>query len=344
MISQIVRGPLLIPLEKGGVQHHADGAIAIDSDGTIAFAGDWSELRRTLPAHAPPPRTSRGVILPPLLDLHTHIPQHPIRGRFLEGIDGEQPHGRLLAGLERNVFPAEIRCNSIDAARVTIEAFAADTLSHGIVGGAAFMTVSAPATELALEILPQTWSVGLVMMNQNCPADLRTNETALAADVERIAARFGRRFIVTDRFAVSTSSPLRKAGAELAERFGLRMQTHLNEQTAEKYFVEKELYPRSKSYTDVYLQDGLLDHHPILAHCIHMTPVEWEILAATDAAIAHCPTSNVLLGSGRMPLDELISHHIPYAIATDVGASPTVSMLAEMERFLRLHDGHSGQE
>jgi len=146
---------------------------------------------------------------------------------------------------------------------------------------------------------------------------------------------------VTDRFAVAVSSPLRRRGAALAKKLGLRTQTHLNEQVGEKVFVETTLYPEAASYTDVYLRDGLLDVPCIVAHCIQMTPAEWAILQERRALIAHCPTSNLLLGSGRMDLDEVLQRRIPFAIATDVGASPTVSMLAEMARFLQVHQGRS---
>jgi len=44
-----------------------------------------------------------------------------------------------------------------------------------------------------------------------------------------------------------------------------------------------------------------------------------------------------------MSLDDVVEPGIPYAIATDVGASPTVSMLAEMGRFLEVHDGRSAR-
>ncbi len=170
---------------------------------------------------------------------------------------------------------------------------------------------------------------------------MRTDEANLEKDISRLVERFGSRFIITDRFAVSVSTPLRRAGCEWATKFGLRTQTHLNEQAAEKRLVEKELYPEAASYTDVYRRDGLLDFGCILAHCIHMRPEEWQIIAGTGSVIAHCPTSNLLLGSGLMPLEEVRHHKIPYAIATDVGASPTVSMLAEMARFLAVHAGHS---
>jgi guanine deaminase len=343
MIDQIIRGPLLAPSANGGVAYYPQGALAFDKPGTLLFAGDWKNLQRQLPSSPPPTRISEGVILPPLLDLHTHIPQHPIRGRFAEGVSEDAPGGRLLSALKRNVFPAEARCNTPDYARGVIEEFAADVLANGIVGGAAFMTVSAAATEIALEILPPAWSVGLVLMNQNCPDDLRTDEFNLETDIARIAGRFGRRLIVTDRFAVATATPLRRAACTLAERFNLRTQTHLNEQISEKEFVESKLYPEALSYTDVYRRDGLLDHQCILAHCIHMNPEEWQILVSSGSAIAHCPTSNLMLGSGLMQLDRVLDLKIPFAIATDVGASPTVSILAEMQRFLRVHSGHSAR-
>jgi len=337
MIEKIIHGPLLIPLPSGKVEYFADGALAMDGKGIIEFAGD----RKKLGSAPAPARKSDGVILPPLLDVHTHIPQHPIRGRFAEGVGENEPGGKLLGALKRNVFPAETKCGQSDYAAKVIEAFAADVLASGVVGGAAYMTVSAAATELALEILPETWSVGLVMMNQNCPQTLRTDEKNLAEDIARMARRFGRRLIVTDRFAVATDTPLRKAGSGLAREYGLRTQTHLNEQVGEKNFVEKELYPQAESYTEVYLRDGLLEHQCILAHCIHMTPVEWDLLAETGGAVAHCPTSNLKLDSGLMRLDDVLKHGIEYAIATDVGASPTVSMLAEMKRFLDMQEGHS---
>jgi len=42
-----------------------------------------------------------------------------------------------------------------------------------------------------------------------------------------------------------------------------------------------------------------------------------------------------------MPLDEVVRRKIPYAICTDVGASPTTSLLAEMAEFLKVHAGRS---
>jgi guanine deaminase len=340
-VSQIVRGPLLIPQSGGRVDFHPDGALVADAAGLLLYAGSWSGLSCQLGHDVPPVRRAEGVMLPPLVDVHTHIPQHPIRGRFVEGVPDDAPQGKLLAGLLRNVFPAEARCSDAAYARSVAEAFLADTLGHGVIGGMAYMTVSGDATDAALSVLPDTWSVGLVLMNQNCPENLRTDEPTVEADYARLARQFGNRVVVTDRFAVAVSSSLRQRASRIARHLGLRTQTHLNEQPGEKHFVEQALYPTAGSYTNVYRQDGLLDHACVLAHCIQMRPDEWAIVRDTGSVIAHCPTSNLHLGSGVMPLDEVVHRGIPYAIATDVGASPTVSLLAEAARFLAVHAGRS---
>ncbi|HEX8521016.1 MAG TPA: amidohydrolase family protein [Tepidisphaeraceae bacterium] len=328
-----ITGSILNVLRDGNVQFLPDGALACDAAGVIAYAGP----RKGLPAHlAPAARPSGGIILPPFLDAHIHIPQHPIRGRFMEGVEDNPPLGRLLAGLNRNVFPTESKCSDDAYTRATVQAFLEDTLAKGVVGGAAYMTVHPRAVRIALEMLPETWSVGLVLMNMNCPEYLRTDEKTLEKDVRALAAAFGKRLIVTDRFAVAVDTPLRKRAAKLAEELGLRMQTHLNEQRAEKAFVEKALYP-GQSYTGVYQADGLMDREPILAHCIHMTRSELEMLKRSRGAVAHCPTSNTLLGSGVMKVPDFLDFQIPYAICTDVGASPTTSMLAEMSQYVKVH-------
>jgi guanine deaminase len=339
MDPQVIRGPLLSPRSNGTVEFYPDGVLAADENGRLTFAGDWAEFAPRFGPDSPPVTAAGGLLLPPLLDCHTHIPQFPIRGQFAEGIAGNPPEGRLLAGLARNVFPEEARSADFAYAAAVAQAFREDTLAHGVVGGAAYMTVHAAAAEAALAVLPDTWAVGLVLMNQNCPAYLRTEEEALARDVARLASEYGRRLIVTDRFAVAVDTPLRRRAAALAAQYGLRMQTHLNEQRAEKEFVETVLYPSYASYTDVYRQDGLLTEGAILAHCIQMTPDEWRMTADAGAVVAHCPTSNTLLGSGTMPLGEVFSYRLPFALCTDVGASPTTSLLAEMAQFLTVHAG-----
>ena len=341
MPDQILRAPILNPRADGTVEFLRDGVIHADFTGRIAFVGEWNDLAACLGPGANVHR-ARGLILPPMLDNHIHIPQHPIRGDFMKDVEAHPPEGRLLAGLNRNVFPAEAKCADRDYTEQVVRDFLEDTLSKGVVGGAAYMTVHPQAARIALEILPSTWSVGPVLMNMNCPEYLRTDESTWQTDVDSLTRDFGRRVIVTDRFAVSVDSRLRREAVALARRLGLRMQTHLNEQIVEKRLVEQVLYPDAWTYTDVYDRDGLLDCDPILAHCVRMSMGEFQWVSwKPGSCIAHCPTSNTLLGSGIMPLNRLFENGIDYAICTDVGASPTTSILAEMAQYLKIHRGRS---
>jgi guanine deaminase len=325
-----IRGPILNPKPDGSVEFIADGQLIGNERGRISSVGPYSGAADF--------ERAKGIICPPFFDNHIHIPQHPIRGQFMDGIGPNPAEGRLIAGLNRNVFPAEVKCSDQQYTRQVVRDFLDDTLAKGVIGGAAYMTVHTPAARAALEMLPSTWSVGPVLMNQNCPEYLRTDESTWQRDVEALAKDFGRRVIVTDRFAVAVSSDLRRSAVQLARELGLRMQTHLNEQLAEKRFVEQTLYPDAGTYTGLYERDGLLDADPILAHCVRMSMGEFKCVSwhpGTD--IAHCPTSNLLLGSGIMPLEQLEQNGIDFAICTDVGASPTTSILCEMAMFLTVH-------
>ncbi len=341
MSLSIVRGPLLNPRPDGSVDFIFAGTLVGDERGKIVAIGPWPEVAAKLQLVPEQARQSDGWIIPPLLDAHIHIPQHPIRGHFLAGVEGSPDGGPLLAGLNRNVFPAEGKCSDPALAAEVVAHFKRDTLSQGVIGGAAYMTVHASATQHALAELGPEWHVGLVMMQRNCPEYLRTAEATFERDVESLARDFGRRLIVTDRFAGAVDTPLRLRGVSLAEKLGLRMQTHLNEQLAEKAWIEG-LYLDAANYTDVYRRDGLLQQSALMAHCIRMSDDEFDMLeAAPGTAIVHCPVSNTLLGSGVMPLDKVLRRRIPYAICTDVGASPTTSLLCEMVQFLRVHQGRS---
>src|SRR3954466_13336713 len=169
----VIRGPMLNPRGDGSIEFIRDGAIGVGADGRITSVNSFDRASRDIRV-----RTSEGIILPPLLDAHIHIPQHPIRGGFMEGVAANPDGGRLIAGLNRNVFPTEAKCASREYTERVVRDFLEDTLAHGVVGGCAYMTVHPDATRVALEMLPQSWSVGLVLMEMNCPEYLRTDASA----------------------------------------------------------------------------------------------------------------------------------------------------------------------
>ncbi|HJN18179.1 MAG TPA: amidohydrolase family protein, partial [Armatimonadota bacterium] len=179
--------------------------------------------------------------------------------------------------------------------------------------------------------------IGKVMMDQNAPSDLlEDTRESLAASArlceEWHGAADGRLgYVFSPRFAVTCSNALLSEVAALAEACGALIQTHLAENATELQTVAK-LFPGARSYTDVYADAGLLGPRTIVAHCLYLSPREWDLLADTNTRIAHCPSSNFFLSSGIMDLHEALKRDIVVGLGSDVGAGPTLSMFAEMSQ------------
>jgi guanine deaminase len=104
------------------------------------------------------------------------------------------------------------------------------------------------------------------------------------------------------------------------------MQTHVAENRAEVQWVA-ELFPQARSYLDVYQRHGLLNERAVLAHGIWLDDADRALLAETGAQIAHCPTSNLFLGSGLFDWRKVEDASAKVSLATDVGGGTTLSML-----------------
>jgi guanine deaminase len=68
----------------------------------------------------------------------------------------------------------------------------------------------------------------------------------------------------------------------------------------------------------------------ILGHAIHLSDSELLRMAKAHAKIAHCPTSNFFLKSGRMPVERIEARGIVYGLGTDVGAGTSMSLFTTM--------------
>jgi len=66
---------------------------------------------------------------------------------------------------------------------------------------------------------------------------------------------------------------------------------------------------------------GLLDEKTLLAHCVWVTDGDMEILSKRKTSVAHCPLSNLKLGSGMAPVAKMVDKGINVAIGTDGAAS-----------------------
>ena len=91
-----------------------------------------------------------------------------------------------------------------------------------------------------------------------------------------------------------------------------------------------ELFPNSKHYTGVYKDANLLTDKTIMAHGVHMSNDELDMLRKTGAGISHCPNSNNSVRSGLCDILRLKQNGINVGLGTDCSGGYSISMLDAM--------------
>lgn len=221
-------------------------------------------------------------------------------------------------------------------AKTIAETFARALAANGTTTALVFGSHFSPATACLFDAASAAglrMVTGLVVSDRNLRPDLhRSPEAAYRESTELIRRFHGRGrllYAVTPRFAVSTSEAmLEVCQTLLGEHPGLRFQTHMNESRAEIAEVSR-LFPWVTDYLAVYERFGLAGPVSVMAHNVHSTESELERLAAADATIAHCPSSNAALASGIFPMLRHATAGVRCALGTDVGAGTSFSLLRE---------------
>jgi guanine deaminase len=150
-------------------------------------------------------------------------------------------------------------------------------------------------------------------------------------------------YAFSPRFALACSERLMRSAGEMARQFGCYVQTHLSENREECDRV-RHLFPAAEDYTDVYDKAGLLGPRTILGHCIHLSARERAVLAESGTSVAHCPTANLYLSSGIMPLGEHRAAGIKIGLGTDVAAGPELNLWQVMRSAIESQKARSFYE
>lgn len=320
-----LRGMLLDAPQAGSLRLFRNGALLIQN-GRILDCGDWERINSLPEAQGVEWEFGQGaLILPGLIDLHAHLPQYPAVAR---------PEASLLPWLERRIFPLEKNFNEKEARRLAPEFFT-QLASHGITQCVLYCAVYAESCDVVFQEAERSGIraiIGKVMMDRGTYGSLPPEsvlDVSLAETRQLLNKWHGRdsgrlEYAVTPRFAVTCSPEMLQAAARLAREYGVYIQTHLAENHGEIQKV-RELFPDAMDYTDVYDRAGLLGSRTILAHCLHLSSREIQTLAKRGCAIAHCPTSNLFLRSGIMPLYELQNSGLKIGIGNDVAAGPELN-------------------
>ncbi|GGF13188.1 putative amidohydrolase [Williamsia phyllosphaerae] len=311
-----------------------DGALAVGADGTIAFSGPHADLPVEC-ARWPVSDHRGGFILPGFVDTHIHFPQTYATDSY--------GGGQLLEWLDNCIFPAETRYADPAFAQRAAADFCRRRTAVGTTAAMVFGSAF-PAAQDAL--FTETERVGLRMVSgrgiqttgQASAAALITDiDTAITRCVDEIDRWHGRDLIdvaLVPRFSLSVTPDTFVALGELYDDVrdrGVYFHTHLNENnrpgtgeiaaTLGAYDVD--------SYLDTY--DGrflpgsrvggssLLGRRSVLAHAVHCTDAELARMAEAQTSIAHCPTSQLFLGSGTMPWRRTTAAGVTVALGSDIG-------------------------
>jgi cytosine/adenosine deaminase-related metal-dependent hydrolase len=293
----------------------ADGAVALDGD-RIAAVGTRDDLGEG-------ERFDEAVILPGLVNAHTHL-EYAVYAGFGDG----QAFGPWLAThIERkgrigwDEFVAIARLGAAESLRSGVT-----TIADASFSGAALVA----AADLGL--------AGIVAL-EVFGSDVEAACESLSERRERVAAhetpllRLG----ISPHAPYSVSPDLYRAVWDEGAR---PVVTHVAESADELAYLAdgsgpiaavSEIEPPGTTPVRFLAREGLLGSDVLAAHCVKVDAEEIALLAEHDVAVAHCPRSNALLGCGVAPLAELLAAGIRVGLGTDSPAStPSFDLFEEL--------------
>ncbi|MEE2712099.1 MAG: guanine deaminase [Planctomycetota bacterium] len=326
---------------------HTDGMVVVSDAGQISAAGAWNQS--SVPEGAAVHDHRGQCILPGFVDTHAHYPQ--VNALHTWG------GGSLLRWLDHCIFPAEAELADPSIARMAakdvIDAMLACGTTTALIYGSQF---SAAQDALFDELHAQGMRavVGRTAM-VNGPKDLtapidetlrlcreeidRWHPRAEALDDALVHVALVPRFALS--FDGETLGAIGELWADVRDR-GVRFTTHLSENPEEVEAVRRAF--GVSHYLDAYDACGLLGPRSVLAHAVHCDDHEIARLAETDSAVSHCPTSQLFLGNGTMPIAKMMAAGIRLGLGTDVAAGDTFSLPEVANAAYKVHVGASARQ
>lgn len=301
-----------------------DGYLAVGESGRIAGVGSWNDAPKSADIVNIGPHA---LIAPGLVDTHLHAPQLEMIGSY---------GGHLLEWLNRYTFPTEAKFADPKHAAEVAQIFFDQLLRNGTLTALVFSTIHARATDIFFEEAERRGFRGIIgktMMDRNAPEFLLESPKDSYEQSRALLTKWHNRgllrYAITPRFApTSTPELLEAAGSLKAEFPDAYVHTHISENRSEVEWVH-QLFDEAE-YADVYDEYGLLDQRTVLAHGVHLNDEELDLLSQRRARIAHCPNSNLFLGSGLFPLHRVHDAGVVIGLGSDIGAGTTPSLFTAM--------------
>ena len=282
------------------------------------------------------------AVLPGFVQTHIHLCQTLFRGAADDL--------SLIDWLKQRIWPMEA-AHTRDSISASAQIGIAEMIKGGTTCALTMETVRHTAD--VLQVVYETGfraTVGKCMMDkgEGVPAELH-EETRRSIDesVTLIKEWHGQadgriRCCFAPRFAISCTHELLAEVAELAKRHKVMIHTHASENKSECEIVESDTGKRNIMYLDSV---GITGPHVVLAHCVHLDTEEMETLMQTKTNVAHCPSSNLKLGSGLARVAEMLARKIPVSLGADgAPCNNRLDMFTEMRSAALLQKLAHGPE
>ena len=276
------------------------------------------------------------LIIPGMNDLHCHAPQFRNVGLAMDK--------QLLPWLNDYTFPEESKYNDINYAQNMYSKFVNEIYKNGTTRVATFATIHKQSTKKLMDLFIDIGIgayIGKVNMDRNTCDTLCENTLDSINDTIEIINEYNNKSplvkpIITPRFVPTCSDDLLKILGKLAIKYNLPVQSHLSENIEEVKLV-KELHPDSSFYSQVYDKYNLFGDTPtLMAHSIHLTTEDINLMSKKNVYAVHCPSSNANLSSGIMPLRKLLNNNIKVAFGSDISGGHSFSIFKSIVYAIEL--------
>ncbi len=272
---------------------------------------------------------NRGIIMPGLVNAHTHMPMTLFRG-----LADDLP---LMEWLNDHVFPAEANHVHPENVRIGARLACAELVLSGATTCCDGYFLEDQVAEVVRDFGMRA-VVGQGVIDFPAPGvpDPARNISAAVDFVERWMGASSR--ITPSIFCHSpytcSARTLKAAKAAASER-GLVFQIHAAETKSEREQILSEHALSPIQYLD---RLGVLDEKTLLVHCVWVDEADVELMAKRKAKAIHCPESNMKLGAGVAPIPTMMSGGVVVGLGTDGCASNNdQDLLREMDTAAKVH-------
>ena len=324
-VDIILKGGTIVTMDKDErILNNADIAIL---DGEIKYIGDNATSLYNSSAIID---CTKRVVLPGLINAHTHLPMSLVRG-IADDL-------RLDVWLYGYIFPVEKNFVNKEFCRWGSLLSAIEMIKSGTTCFVDMYyyedVIAGAASELGMRGI-----CGETVLKFPSP-------DAISYD---IGFKYARAFIeewtghrlITPAIAphapYTCTSEILKEAKKIAEDYNIPVLIHLSETTFEVESARKEWGMSPVEYLDNL---GIFEVKTIAAHCVHVSDKDMKILAKRGVGVAHNPTSNLKLASGIAPVAQMVENGIDVAIGTDgAGSNNDHDIIEEMRMAALLPKG-----